>query len=65
MLLERINSPNDLKSLSVEELRNLAEEIRRVIINTVENNGGHLASNLGTVELTLALHYVLIHQRIR
>jgi len=58
MWLERINSPNDLKSLSMEELRNLAEEIRGVIINTVENNGGHLASNLGTVELTLALHYV-------
>lgn len=58
MLLQRINSPYDLKNLSIEELRDLAKEIRNIIINTVENNGGHLASNLGTVELTLALHYV-------
>lgn len=58
MLLQKINSPEDLKRLSIKELKDLAQEIREIIINTVENNGGHLASNLGTVELTLALHYV-------
>jgi len=58
MLLQKIESPKDLKKLSIEELKKLSSEIREIIINTVENNGGHLASNLGTVELTLALHYV-------
>jgi len=58
MLLQKINSPKDLKRLSIDELKTLSAEIREIIINTVENNGGHLASNLGTVELTLALHYV-------
>jgi len=58
MLLEKINNPNDLKKLSIDELKLLSSEIREVIINTIEKNGGHLASNLGAVELTLALHYV-------
>jgi 1-deoxy-D-xylulose-5-phosphate synthase len=58
MLLQKIESPKDLKKLSIGELKKLSSEIREIIINTVENNGGHLASNLGTVELTLALHYV-------
>jgi 1-deoxy-D-xylulose-5-phosphate synthase len=57
-LLQRINSPADLKSLSIRELHQLAEEIRREIICTVAQNGGHLAPSLGCVELTLALHYV-------
>jgi len=57
-LLDQVNSPADLKSLSVEELRQLAEEIRQLIIESVSKTGGHLASNLGVVELTLALHRV-------
>jgi 1-deoxy-D-xylulose-5-phosphate synthase len=55
--LEQIDSPNDLKKLSVNQLGTLADEIRRLIIEQVSKTGGHLASNLGTVELTLALHY--------
>ncbi|PIE98479.1 MAG: 1-deoxy-D-xylulose-5-phosphate synthase [Treponema sp.] len=57
-LLERIQSPDDLKSLTNAEVKMLASEIRLKILNTVANNGGHLASNLGVVELTLALHRV-------
>lgn len=57
-LLQTIDSPKDLKRLSVKELENLAKEIRRVIIETTACTGGHLAPNLGVVELTLALHYV-------
>jgi len=57
-LLPGIDGPQDLKSLSIEELYRLAEEIRDEIICTVASNGGHLAPNLGAVELTLALHYV-------
>jgi 1-deoxy-D-xylulose-5-phosphate synthase len=57
-LLAGIDSPQDLKALSIEELYQLAEEIREEIICTVALNGGHLAPNLGAVELTLALHYV-------
>lgn len=57
-LLEKVDSPADLKKLSIEELEKLAEEIRQRIIETVSKNGGHLAASLGVVELTLALHYV-------
>ena len=57
-LLSRIDEPQDLKSLSMEELYQLAEEIRDEIVCTVSQTGGHLAPNLGAVELTLALHYV-------
>ena len=57
-LLPRIDGPRDLKSLSIEELYQLAEEIRNEIVCTVSQTGGHLAPNLGAVELTLALHYV-------
>ncbi|MFA7184092.1 MAG: 1-deoxy-D-xylulose-5-phosphate synthase [Victivallales bacterium] len=57
-LLDTIQSPDDLKKLSVEELPALASEIREMLINTVSQTGGHLASNLGVVELTIALHYV-------
>ncbi|RLB16146.1 MAG: 1-deoxy-D-xylulose-5-phosphate synthase, partial [Deltaproteobacteria bacterium] len=56
--LSKIESPSDLKSLSVKELELLAEEIRRKIIETVSHTGGHLAPSLGVVELTLALHFV-------
>ncbi len=58
MLIEKIQSPDDLKTLSVLELNNLSEELRDIIVERVSINGGHLASNLGTIELTLALHYV-------
>lgn len=58
MFLEKINSPSDLKTLGVEDLKLLAGELRELIIRTVSVNGGHLASNLGVVELTVALHRV-------
>ena len=56
-LLSTINSPDDLKKLKESELSLLAVEIREFLIETVAKTGGHLASNLGSVELTLALHY--------
>jgi 1-deoxy-D-xylulose-5-phosphate synthase len=56
--LQQINSPADVKRLSVPELKVLAEEIRQFILDSVSKTGGHLASNLGVVELTLALHCV-------
>ncbi len=58
-LLEKINSPRDLKRLSMKQLAELADEIRQRIILTTSHTGGHLAPNLGAVELTIALHYVL------
>ena len=57
-MLETIHSPRDLDGLSYEQLEQLAGEIRRELISTVSVNGGHLASNLGVVELTLVLHRV-------
>ncbi|MBD3414033.1 MAG: 1-deoxy-D-xylulose-5-phosphate synthase [Candidatus Aminicenantes bacterium] len=57
-ILEKINHPRDLKSLSIKELYSLAAEIRSLIIKVVSKNGGHLSPNLGVVELTLALNYV-------
>ncbi len=56
--LDQINSPQDLKRLDRSELPELANEIRKVIIETVSRTGGHLAPSLGVVELTIALHYV-------
>ena len=56
--LDMVNSPKDLRVLSKAQLKLLADEIRQKIINTVANTGGHLASSLGVVELTIALHYV-------
>jgi 1-deoxy-D-xylulose-5-phosphate synthase len=66
MLLDSINTPADIRELSAVQLAALAEEIRDVIIRTISKTGGHLASNLGVVELTLALHYVFNspHDRI-
>ncbi len=58
MYIENINSPADLKKLGERELQTLAGELREIIINQVSKGGGHLASNLGVVELTLAMHYV-------
>lgn len=57
-MLEKINSPKDLKKLNIEEKKQLAEEIRKYIIEVISTNGGHLASNLGVVELTIAIHSV-------
>ncbi len=57
-VLDRINSVKDLRKLSIEEKEKLAEEIRKVLLDVVSENGGHLASNLGVVELTIALHSV-------
>lgn len=57
-LLNKIDSPEDLRKLSLSELNELCSEIREKIIQTVSSNGGHLASNLGVVELTVALHRV-------
>src|SRR4051794_14046416 len=58
MLLEKIESPTDVKKLSYDELATLASEIREFVVNAVAVTGGHLGSNLGVVELTLALHRV-------
>lgn len=57
-MLESINYPDDLKKLNILEKQKLAEEIRKYILEIVSENGGHLASNLGVVELTIALHSV-------
>ena len=59
MVLEKINKPNDIKNLNEEELKLLADEIREFLINKISVTGGHLASNLGVVELTMALHLAL------
>ena len=58
-LLKRIESPADLKKLSPEQFPELCQEIREIIIEVISHVGGHLASNLGVVELTVALHYLL------
>ncbi len=57
-LLSTINSPADLRRLSRQQLRPLADELREFLLHSVAKTGGHLSSNLGTVELTVALHYV-------
>ncbi|MBF0274509.1 MAG: 1-deoxy-D-xylulose-5-phosphate synthase, partial [Nitrospinae bacterium] len=57
--LDKINFPEDLKKLKVEDLPLLASEIRELIIETVAKKGGHLSSSLGVVELSIALHYAL------
>lgn len=57
-LLEKVNSPKDLKHLNLNELNILSNELREYIIDSVSKTGGHLASNLGVVELTVALHYI-------
>lgn len=56
MVLEKIDQVNDIKKISPEEYGLLAEEIREFLIEKISQNGGHLASNLGVVELTMALH---------
>src|SRR5437763_7406903 len=64
-VLDRVDSPADLKRLSSEQLSDLAAECREVIIETITKTGGHLASNLGVVELTLGLHRVFDSPRDR
>ena len=59
MILEKIKKENDIKELSEEELEILADEIREFLIQKISVTGGHLASNLGVVELTMALHLFL------
>ena len=56
--LNEVNSPDDIKKLNIVEMEELAQEIREFLMNSISKTGGHLASNLGTVELTLALHKV-------
>ncbi len=56
--LDKINSPADLKTLNMKELEALSAQVRRFLVETVANCGGHLASNLGVVELTICLHYI-------
>src|SRR5499427_8510393 len=57
-LLDRVHVPSDLKNLSADQLRQLADELRHETIDAVANTGGHLGAGLGVVELTVALHYV-------
>ena len=58
MILDKINMPRDLRSLTVEEMKTLASEMREVIIKKVNTIGGHMGPNLGIVEATIAMHYV-------
>lgn len=57
-MLEQIHTVQDIKNTTIKEKQELASEIRNIIINTVSKTGGHLASNLGIVELTIALHSI-------
>lgn len=57
-VLEHVQSPKDIKQLSLEELQTLAAEIRSTLITKVYETGGHMAPNLGFVEATIAMHYV-------
>jgi len=57
-MLDKINNPNDIKKLSFDELNQLANEMRDALIENTKKTGGHLGSNLGTVELTIAMHFV-------
>ena len=57
-LLNRIDSPADLRRLQRHQLKAVADEVRQKVLDTVSQTGGHFGSNLGTVELTVALHYV-------
>lgn len=65
MLIEKINSPKDLKTLTMDELNTLATEIREGLFNRLTKKGGHFGPNFGIVEATVALHYILIRQWTR
>ena len=58
MILDKVNMPNDLKALSVEEMNALSAEMRELIIKKVNTTGGHFGTNLGIVESTVAMQYV-------
>lgn len=58
MYIEKVNSPADVKKLSVSEMNGLGGEIRQVLLNKLSSHGGHVGPNLGMVEATIALHYV-------
>jgi len=64
-MLNTINDPADLRKLEREALPALADELRQFVIDSVSKTGGHLSSNLGTVELSIALHYVFDTPRDR
>ena len=57
-ILDKVDIPNDLRNLTEEELIGLSHELREFLISSVSKSGGHLSAGLGTVELTIALHYV-------
>ena len=57
-ILDKLNNPGDVKNLPVEEIPQLCDDIREFLVDNVTKTGGHLASNLGVVELTVALHRV-------
>ena len=63
-LIKNINFPSDLRKLSEKDLQKVADEVRNEMIDAVSQTGGHLGAGLGVVELTVALHYVLILQMI-
>jgi 1-deoxy-D-xylulose-5-phosphate synthase len=63
-LLDQINFPADLRKLKKKQLIQVSDELREELINTVSETGGHLGAGLGVVELTVAIHYVLIRQKI-
>lgn len=63
MYLEHINGPEDVKKLQIDQLQDLADEVRQALIFKLSHTGGHVASNLGVVELTVALHYVFSSPR--
>lgn len=65
MYIEKINSPADVKVLSVEQMEVLATEVRQALLHKLSEHGGHIGPNLGMVEATIALHYVLILHTIR
>ena len=58
-LLDRISSPSDTRKLSIEELQQLADEVRAYLIESIQEFGGHFSANLGVVELTVCLHKLL------
>ena len=58
MILDKVNTPEDLKSLSIDEMNTLADEMRELIIKKVNTTGGHMGPNLGIIEATIAMHYV-------
>ncbi|MFC2296445.1 MAG: 1-deoxy-D-xylulose-5-phosphate synthase N-terminal domain-containing protein, partial [Prevotella sp.] len=58
MYIEKINSPRDLKGLTIQQLEILADEVRAGVLNRVSHHGGHVGPNLGFTEATVALHYV-------